>query len=167
MARRNFLAAAINNLGSHRDDARRSRRKPARFSRGPPVLASEIGDRMEEAVMLSNIGYILDYPRQIREALDYDNQAIAVFLETGQLAMASSMTSNIGGIYQELGQFQKMLDACLKALELLKTVNDDRCGKEMSWPISRSRKTARTLRQGARLLRASRGFSREGRRSHR
>jgi CHAT domain-containing protein len=126
-----LFGATINNLALI-DVMRGDREGSLRHFLEALPYSKQIGDRMEEGVVLSNIGYTLAALDKWPEALDYDKQAIAAFLEAGQLAMASSTTANTAEIYQGLGQYQKMLNACLKALDLLKTVNDDlRKGNEL------------------------------------
>jgi DNA-binding SARP family transcriptional activator/Tfp pilus assembly protein PilF len=81
------------------------------------VSARELGDREDEAWVLSNLGTVLAQQR-VHEAIGYYEQALAIYRETGNRRSEAEAANNLAFTYLILGQHDEAVTALQAALTL-------------------------------------------------
>ena len=66
-----------------------------------------LGDRVDEAAMLGNVGTVYNDLGDKQNALDYDNQALLMDRAVGDRAREATILSNLGNIYGALGKSRR------------------------------------------------------------
>ncbi len=74
-----------------------------------------LGDRHAEAWMLSNLGMAYGVQRR-EEAVEYSEQAMAIYRELGDLRGESRAATNVANGYFEVGRFGEALEAAQRSL---------------------------------------------------
>ena len=83
------------------------------------ALAStrELGDRVGEAWVLTNLGMVLGEQR-VNDAIGYFEQALAIHRETGDRRAEARAANSLAFTYVVLGRYEEAVEALLGALEL-------------------------------------------------
>jgi DNA-binding SARP family transcriptional activator len=76
-----------------------------------------LGDRHAEAWMLSNLGMAYGVQRRA-EAVEYSEQAMAIYRELGDLRGESRAATNVANGYLEVGRFGEALEAAQRSLAI-------------------------------------------------
>jgi DNA-binding SARP family transcriptional activator len=79
--------------------------------------ARALGDRYAEAWMLSNLAMAYGVQRRA-EAVEYSEQAMAIYRELGDLRGESRAATNVANGYLELGRFGEALEAAQRSLAI-------------------------------------------------
>ncbi|TAD86262.1 MAG: CHAT domain-containing protein [Oscillatoriales cyanobacterium] len=87
-------------------------------------LYRSAGDRLQEAIILNNIGFVYNDLGEQQKALQYFNQSLPVSRAIGDRRWEATALHNIGGIYDNLGEQQKALDYYNQSLPLSRAVGD-------------------------------------------
>lgn len=82
------------------------------------TVSREVGDRLNEGIVLSNTALIYDNQGRYAEALDYYEQALTILREIGDRTSEGITLSNIGSVYRHLGDSSKALDYYQQALAI-------------------------------------------------
>ncbi|NJR75423.1 MAG: tetratricopeptide repeat protein [Scytonema sp. CRU_2_7] len=84
----------------------------------------KIGDQEGEATTLHNIGFAYNQMKKYSQALNYYQQALAVFRKIDNQTKIGSTLNNIGFAYQQLGQYSQALKSLKQALTILQQVGE-------------------------------------------
>ena len=84
----------------------------------------QLGDRIGESVVLNNLGRAYRELRKFDEAIDYLEQALAIFQENDDRRGQGLALNNIGNVYDELGRFDEAVDYYQQGRALFRQVGD-------------------------------------------
>lgn len=87
-------------------------------------LYRSAGDRLQEAIILNNIGFVYTNLGEQQKALQYFNQSLPVSRAIGDRRWEATALNNIGIVYSNLGEQQKALDYYNQSLPLSRAVGD-------------------------------------------
>jgi CHAT domain-containing protein len=87
-------------------------------------IARAVGDREQEAVVLTNIGRVYGTLGERRGALDRYETALQIFRSLGLRPAEATLLNNIGLIYSEMGQNDKAVEYYEQALNLNRAVKN-------------------------------------------
>ncbi len=83
-----------------------------------------LGRRLEEAVILNNLGFMYYAVGEFVEAINYLKKSYEIYREVGDKSSIASTLSNLGQVYAAVGQQEKGLTYLKKAQSLCRTNQD-------------------------------------------
>lgn len=121
---RNLEATALNNLaGFHLNTLKDSKTALDYYTRSLEIRRA-LGQPVEIAIVLDNIGQLYDLSGEPRKALDYHRQALEIRRATGHRIGEAASLNNLGAAYHSLGELQAALDFFNQALRLHRTMRN-------------------------------------------
>lgn len=91
------------------------------FRRARPLLA---GRRVDEAYRQTNLGIAYSRLGKTREALDAFERSRRLAEEAGMVRAEGSALANVADLYVEVGEVERALEACGRALEIFQRLED-------------------------------------------
>ncbi len=88
------------------------------------TLWRAVGDRLQEAVILNDIGYIYNGLGEKQKALDYLQQALALRRAVGDRGGEAITLNNLGLVHNSMGKSREALDFFTQALPLRQAAGD-------------------------------------------
>lgn len=89
-------------------------------------IANELNHRNHTASLYNQYAIILRETGQLEKALEYQNKALDLFIQTGYLRMIGACKGNLGSIYMFLQDYEKASALLLDALEIFKYLEERR-----------------------------------------
>ena len=86
------------------------------------ALSKSIGNPLNEASSLCNIGLIYSDKGKLDDALNYYQQTLAINKALGNPLIQASALNNIGNVYKRTGKLDLALNCCQQALIIFKTI---------------------------------------------
>ena len=99
-----------------------SRPRTATSRPWPPIQS--VGERTGEARALGNLGSVAAREGQYEQAVDWYQQALAVFRETGDRTGEASALPDLGRAYQRQGRYEEAVGCYQRALALFRETGD-------------------------------------------
>ncbi|MBD2158408.1 tetratricopeptide repeat protein [Leptolyngbya sp. FACHB-16] len=82
------------------------------------TVSRELGDRLNEGIVLSNTALVYDDQGRYTEALDYYEQALTILREIGDRASEGTILNNMGRVHSNLGDASQALNYYQQALSI-------------------------------------------------
>jgi CHAT domain-containing protein/Tfp pilus assembly protein PilF len=121
---RNLEATALNNIGGFYLNTLKDSKTALDYYNRSLEIRRELGQPIELAIMLGNIGHLYNSTGDPRKALEYHRQALKIRQESGHRLGEAVSLSNIGAANYSLGQLSTALDYFNQALKLFRSLGD-------------------------------------------